>query len=281
MSELVESAISSIDIEKIERPEASYSMIYVNHSAPLNPDSLPKNLTGIVLESASWDWFEDPMVVLGSLKYREPYIFPHLESRKLPLYLADTGFSGSVNITDNLVVGAEALLGSALAYSAVKDLKQPKTSRREFLKSGIKGMAGLYLLAPEVAGIGRLASSLSNQGHNLSAEALRLSDAVHPEVGLFNYKIRNALLAYKEQRIAEDLGGKQNLATVIGASHVGLSDRLRVGADENIAYLDALRPIIHLFANKNTLPRSIKYEFNGDSWEVAGVTDYPELSALL
>lgn len=276
-------------VVKIVTHEGIYNIIYGNHLTPTNPDLLPQGLSGIVLETGGVDWYEDPQGALNFVRNHPQYrnLVPRLETDRIPIYLVDSGYNIDNDIewvstiADSAVSTSEGVLGSALAFSAARDLRQKEISRRKLLKSGIKGLAGLYLLSPFVVQAGRLLAEISGEGRGLSADAFAAVEKIHPEANLFGLKIRDALIAYKEQKILEQLQGRQNIATVIGAAHVGIEDRLRATPPENLAYLDALQPIISAFANKNTFSNAVEFEFDGRSWQQTAKMDFPELQSLL
>lgn len=274
------------NVVRIDKPEGTYTIIYGDHSTPQDPEQLPENLEGLVLETGTARWPEN---LLGYLYYCKndrqlASLFSRLEEKKIPVIFSDARLRAQLTIpvAENLMAIAEAGLGSNLLTKAKKELKTKQISRRKFLRvTGAVALAS-YLSTPLLASLSRAASIFTNVGHGPTAEFQKISHKLHPEADLFVLTLRNAILAQKEQWLMEKMGNRPHFATVLGGDHCGIEDQIQYSPQRRLKFLKALKPLLpRVISPKETFYKIAIFDFNGRVWQVRETLEEPELRKLI
>lgn len=275
-------------VVKVEGPTANFTIIYGVHIATEDPNRIPSDIDGLVIE-AGWPY----PVTYGDfqrIRYHNQYVdlFTKAEREGFPIIQADVKLKNVVLTTaaDGAVVVPEFAVGFSLLYSAWNALQRDH-SRREFITASAKAGLGTYLSLPTAAFTFRWMSSLAGVFEDQSRELAKLADKSHPEAFLFLLKLRNAIIAYKAQsfyKFSENPSQRQHLAIVIGAEHVGIEDRLKDSPSVNLDYIKTLLPLIKFMFDLDTFSTAARYQYAKNSEGTSDWTftklNYPELIAL-
>lgn len=264
-------------------PEGIYSIIYGEHYTPQNPNMLPPHMDGIslegvlILDNDSLDSIMSqnfPYSLENDLQYKN--LMPVLEKRRTPIYALDVAVqsnttSGVLQGFDGLPEISEFIIGGALAVK----LLSRRMKRRTFLRAA-GAAAATYLTLPVVSDIGMVLSNKLGVGDEISANVAKTTSRLHPEYHLLVAKIRNTLFALKERVIMNELGSNSQIATVLGAAHVGIEDQIAKTFEENLDDLHNLRPVLGIY-NHESLYRGYKYEFDGMNWKMTKRYEFPQI----
>ncbi len=241
------------NISEVETARAIYSIVYSDHET-LNDPAIVKDVDAVILElaeSEAYDKTKTLEVLRGSIdQYR--MVFEAAIKNKKPLFVADLSINAAeygkakteYALTQFLIPAIEASLGALAISSAVKDSKSDKkTSRRSFLASAGKLLAGGYLMTPALAQVGLAACGPvpdeRSFGRQATKHARSVTRAAHPEVRSTILDIRNDLMAQKAETIANILkkeitGRKPKLGFFVGAGHSGLEKSLQTSEAERV-----------------------------------------------
>lgn len=185
---------------------------------------------------------------------------------------------------------AEGVIGSSmLAKMTWERLKTKKLSRRDFLTGSeiAKGAFAGWLTLPVIEST--LFATKGIQGEFLHPEMRKLIETTHPEVWFLILTLRNVLLAHKEhwllthkdRWLRNQETAVTNLGTIIGSAHTGLEDQILHSPEERMKLLKAVKPLLKIVYNKESVYKMLKYDFDGKQWRTTGFYEVPELKALV
>lgn len=137
-----------------------------------------------------------------------------------------------------------------------------------------------WLVLPFIARTGRVISAQTNHFENETATLEKASNKVSPEDFLFTEGIREAILAHKEVWIAQSIGNRPELVTVIGSQHVGLEEKLRTSAEDRLTFLKATKPLWSKLIDPESFYKVERRDFNGMEWQEGIVYEVPDLKQL-
>jgi hypothetical protein len=82
------------NITTIETGTGTYTILYGLHVVPQNPDDVPDNITGIILETGIHQWLKDPVKTIQKLKNHPQYklLFARLEKEQISVLFADVKY---------------------------------------------------------------------------------------------------------------------------------------------------------------------------------------------
>jgi hypothetical protein len=244
------------NIARIETREALYVIAYGQHNKAQDYRDIPDNTRIVFLENSTGDWSRE---YNGYDHFRtdEQYggLVQSLEQRNISICFSDVNIK-RINIPkirplppDFITLMAETALGSGLIYSAVKrNSENTRSSRRKFLSKTSKAIAGTYLLSPMISGLGRGATYQNGLGEH-SVEARKFINDIHPEIDIIVGSFREAVMGFKEQWLAESIGNKPVIATVIGAIHVGLEEVLQSTQQDKLNLLKKFKSVLDLIVS--------------------------------
>lgn len=285
------------NMANIVKPEGTYTILYSRHDRVQEiPAQFPSNLNGIFLE-VSGNYLIDPLFYMSFLANRLPEDpFPQYEKviklaeeKMIPIYLADVNTVSFPLLDKAVLVGTAASFGETtigltmlakLTQVEKKTTGEKKINRRNFLKQTATTAAALWLTTPVISNIGRIVSAYGGVGEDITANFQKMSHKLHPEQGLVVLTIRNELLAHKEEWLANVLGNKPNLATIMGAAHTQIEDAIQSSPYDRLAFLRSVSPIIKTFFTSESLYKMVRLDFNGKEWQVNNILIIPELKAL-
>lgn len=278
---------------RIQKQEGIYTLIYSLHNRPADPTQLPTHCDGLVFEGGLARWDEDPEKVLNRYRTTHPQyssLFPVLEKRRMSVYFADARSTTGMSLRENIVIGAETAAAAWLLCTLpgrykqyVKKREETKLSRRAMLKLGIRASIGTYLVMPLTEQIAAYGSNVVDFGQGAAVGYQKLCHATHPEHLLSLIKIRNVILAYKEQWLMAHAAGRPHLATIIGPGHACIEEDIQSSQEDKLAFLmrSYVRPFLRIFPSKESVYSIVQFDFNGEEWKQTAMYEIPELKKLV
>jgi hypothetical protein len=112
-----------------------------------------------------------------------------------------------------------------------------------------------------------------------TAKALKWSQRLHPELNVLVAKIRNKVIAHKEQYLMEKYG-YSHIGTIIGANHVQIEDDIQQSPEARLAYLRRYKPLIKNTVVPETFYSIVTNTYNEGGWK-SKLDVVPELRALV
>ena len=73
---------------------------------------------------------------------------------------------------------------------------------------------------------------------------MKFSSKLHPEQNLLVCRLRNALIAHKQEWLMKKMGTHPHFATILGALHVEIEEQIQYSAEERCKFLQSLKPIL-------------------------------------
>ena len=239
-----------------ETDKARYRIIYGIHHIETDPATL-ENLDGVMLEIINPLESEEGVRLSVEhlqkkvLQYRK--LLQHCQRHGIPIFLTDlsynayrqTEYHNEMAIKEIYLPVLEAILGVILVVSGATNVVQQKgISRREFLKQGLKGLVGSYLLMSQVNKSLMETKKEPDEKAKMrqfSKQLEGITKTLHPEMRNVIVAGRNDLFAQKGEVIADTIqtpnNRKPNLGIVIGAAHTGIEDSLHLTEQERIERL--------------------------------------------
>jgi hypothetical protein len=284
---------------RIDAPEGAYSVIYAqSHELPQDPKWIPGNLDGMILESNDPWTTKDPTDIINIHKnppnYQYSSIFPVLEQNQTPTYFTDPIMGRGVFETDIQRVRAEFLAGTVTFATGIGGLytyheirnsqrKIEKLTRRQLLSLGIPALAGTWLAVPFLSEQANGIALTSGDGEHMGTtkQFMRVANATHPEMFLYTSQIRNAVMAYKLQRLAQHSPKtRPHLGTILGGQHILIEDDLQREQEVLLAFLKNRKSCLELF-NQESLYQIARMDFDGSQWNHTNTFEVPELKKLV
>jgi hypothetical protein len=270
------------NITTIETGIGTYTILYGLHVVAQNPDDVPENTTGIILETGIHPWLKDPVKTIQKLKNHLQYklLFERLEKEQVPVLFADVKYkynNFALLLADNLFSAAGWIGGKRLINQLIRHDAKPQ---RGFVTHLAYGVAGAWLLLPVVSNMTCLVSAITGEGMEQSARLKKLSHKLHPEAELLYLSLRNAVIAEKAYYLAQTCGKKAHIAIVLGAGHVGIEDMLIKSHVERLGYLKKFQNLLHKIVLPEYLYAIIRMGYNGKEWRMEKTEKVPALEAL-
>lgn len=233
---------------------ARYRIIYGIHQIETDPKTI-ENTDGVILElMGDYSTPEKGRKSLDFLvhkvaQYRK--IIRACQETRKPIFLTDLSkdtrmrYDKEVLLKEVVAPTAELLVGMALAGWVAKDVwDKSKMTRRDFLKTGAKALAGMYLATPQ-ASLELLDFTQEPDEETLRRKAAKVvtnfSRSIHPELAGITVNCRNLLFAQKSEAVAKIMKSERkerpNLGIIVGAVHFGVENTLKMKEGERIAKL--------------------------------------------
>ncbi len=278
------------NVTYITKPEGKYTVIYGIHIISQNPDQLPQNTTGLVLESADFEHTTDNAAADGraliqNLKEAPQYnnLFLRAEEKRIPIFVGDLTYHpfGNQYLANDLAIFgsyaiphvAEFTLGAILLTDILSTRTEKKMKRRNLLKA----IAATYLVSPIIT----QAMRSIPVADSVTAPAEKISNRLHPEAGLFIESLREVVTAYKEERFMNYKGNTPHLATVWGSAHASFEDGIVDSLQSKYTFLERFAPILKHIIVPETFYTFSEFAYDGISWELSRNYIMPELKALM
>ena len=280
------------NVAQVIRPEGTYSIIYGMHVLPMDPEVIPSGLDYLVFETATtlpghmFTWVESPATALYGLrgdKQTSP-LFGRLAKDKTPIVFADV----VLDIT-RLDLGArdfrpfvlEGMAGVALTKSFIdstEDVFSRPISRRSLLKFGGLALAA-HFLSPAITTVTPLITSSTGIGNEPLSEFEKAVYRIHPETLFLSVKLRNIVLAHKQNWLMKKLG-VAHAGTVIGAAHKGLEVELQASEEERLGFLKKTERFWYQLIFPESFYKIVVMKFDGKDWVFSDTYEVPELKDL-
>lgn len=230
---------------------ADIEINYSIHTVQSNPEAI-KNADAIILELVSdYRTIDDARKVAKSISEHDnqyKLIIQQAAQDGKPIFLIDISTNNLNNdITSKLVLGPiiEVLIASGLLFD---ESKEPKKTRRDFLRLGAKSLVAAHLSTPAITSTMGLILSASesepNEGslsRTIERSTRTYNNATHPELHSDVVDTRNDLLAEKTDFVAKILGKEMNkrprLSLFVGSMHTGIEDSIKSKSSERIERL--------------------------------------------
>lgn len=204
---------------ELKTESADIEINYSNHDVQSNPESI-NNSDAVILELVSeYTTIEDASktaeTITDVLQYK--LIIKKAAQEGKPIFLIDISPNNLNNdITNKLLLGPviEAMIANGLIFSG---MKQPKNSRRDFLKLGAKSLMATHLSTPFITLLTNFPRSLTGNepdeasvSRTIERSVRKLNDTTHPELRSDVIDTRNDLMAEKTNFIARMLKIEMN-----------------------------------------------------------------------
>jgi hypothetical protein len=251
---------------------------------------LPSDIDSLVFESGTFsNWVHNPSQVLNDLEASESLpqyrsLLRVAKEKNIPIIFADLAYKNDMlALLDAMVLpSVEASAGFLLGIKALKNLSND-VSRRGLFRNAVALTAAAWLSVPVVA---EIANGLSNKVNNgggalteVTAEADKFAQRLHPETNIFVGRIRNNVMTYKEQFLVEK-HGYSHMVTSLGSNHVLIEDDIQKTPKENLAYLRSAQPLLKETVIPETFYSIVTNIYKDGRWE--SKTDVvPELRELV
>ena len=280
------------NVARLVRPEGTYSIIYGVHVLPMDPNDIPAGLdfitfeTPIILPGSRFSWTVSPENSLYDLRSRGQTspLFGELAQNRTPIVFADTTLDISRIDLDFRDVGLFTLEGAAGVLCAapfvdsIDEILSRPISRRHFLKYGGLALASYFML-PAVAITATFLTAFTGVVNEPLSEFEKFVYEIHPEIFFLSSKLRNTILAHKQNWLMKKLGAKHS-GTVIGAAHKGLEVELEATAEERIAFLKKTQRFWYHAISPEAFHKIVVMKFEGDNWVFSETYEVPELREL-
>lgn len=272
------------NVVTITKNGARYTFVYNNAFSPKDySKDLPRNSNGLVLETGTNHWIEDPMRYLQEHKANTSYfnLFNTLEKKKIPLFFADVGYKNDLKghvplVASVLALGAETVIGIEL----LRRITHLKKTRRSFISSAVKAAAGAFLAAPGLSYIAGVTSSASEVGEEHATNLIKSINTAHPEVSFFITELRNIVIAHKEEWLSVKKR-KPHLATLIGGGHANIEEQIQHTSQERIDFLRKIKPLLKEIISPEEFYRIAEFTYDGDDWRLQEIYEVSELKELI
>jgi hypothetical protein len=253
-------------------PEGKNTVLYGIHIKSQNPQELPSDIQGIILETGIHQYLKDPLLSFQKMKehvqYRE--LFEILEKKKIPVYFVDLKY----RLADPILMMLDTTFTGIEWFAGMKLLKKGR-------KNPLNLLVGVWLVLPFLTNLLRLGSAFSGIGQQQSGALKKISHKLHPEADLLYLTIRNAVIAEKTKYLLRRSGDSPHLVTILGAGHVGIEDMLQMSEEKSDSFFRRYLPLIKKIAEHEYFYKIVEFRFNGKNWNVASVTEVPTLKNLL
>jgi hypothetical protein len=302
--EPAEKEVSEKNIVRIETPEAKYNIVYGNHLIEQSSENIGLS-DAVIIETGVEDYTTESKAELvmnerevTNIQYNK--IIETLAKNQKPIYFAD--LSQASPYLYHMFTGllaAESIVGlsllESLARGATKKITEnKKMNRRNFLKSSIQGIAGLYLSSPLIAKLFTAVSAVESGGKSNEQSILRktertvdaIDESIHPELHGVLITLRNHLLAQKTTTIADSIktnNKKTEISVVIGAGHHRIEDALKKTAKDRLEIIKKMlnSPMLNSEARAN-ISKIARSDFDSEKGEwKASIFDDPYLKHVL
>lgn len=214
----------------VERPEASYKIIYGLHDRVTPATELPSQYDGLFLEG---DWGISKLDLGSSFQFEENDQYSEVSrdalAKGVRLYFGDF----LANSNSFLITMGEFSVGGLMLLSLTKDLAtKKKISRKDFLKMGIKGIGALWFWS-YLSTLEYYSFRENQELSELEEKIVSFDDPLHPENPTFWF--RNAVLARKLIAIGQmeqvRLDRRAVVPAVLGCGHTGIVEFLKRGEE--------------------------------------------------
>lgn len=236
---------------ELKTESADIEINYSNHGVLSDPAAV-KDTDAIILELISeYSTIEDARKVAKTISEHDnqyKLIIQQAAQDGKPIFLIDISTNNLNNdITSKLVLGPiiEIMIAGGLVFD---ESKEPKKTRRDFLRLGVKSLVAAHLSSPAITSTMSLIMSASgnepNEGsisRTIERSVRGYNNTTHPELHSDAVDTRNDLIAEKTDFIARILEKEMNkrprLSLFIGAMHTGIEDSIKSKSDERIERL--------------------------------------------
>lgn len=272
------------NVVELTTENAHYNIAYGIHQIEMDPKVI-ENTDAVILELiTNYPTSEQAKRALTFLQeevvqYRK--ILKKCQEDRRSIFLTDLSADArshqdkEVMMTEIVLPSVESIFGVGLAAWAASDpMRNDKMTRRDFLKTGAKGLAALYLSTPQSY------LFLHDGGHEPDEESARrkiarsvgnFSRAIHPELDGTALNGRNLLFAQKAEAVAKlmksEKSDKPRLGLIVGASHFGMEDALKMDEEKRVA---KLREYIGKDMGRESIIARI--DFIGDSADAVNIS---------
>ena len=258
----------------ISTEKGVYSVVYNPHIFRAKREHVPKT-DGLFLEWVCKKWSPERSLNHVEQNYVYRDIIKKAESDGTPLFLPDIGVWSKSRV--KLETFLESLeYGAGITAGAIT----PAVIQYNLALGALSGLFSGWVLSHCLAQLIGLVSDLTGIGQSITLPLVKYADTLHPEFGTFKLKIRNKLIAYKQQRLQESTGDA-HYTTIIGPGHVLIEDDLQSSLEEKLTYLQKYAPLL----KRTCIPESIyllpKGEYKDNKWHLTAVYEFPELKELI
>jgi len=224
----------------VERPEASYRVIYGSHDTVTPASELPSQYDALFLEGG-YHFTHGELFESFEFSESDQYfeVTQDAKEKEVRLYFGDILFKEFPVQTKYLsdwqdaILFAEGGAGALLFGSLFTELAfRKEISRRDFLRLGAQGIGMLWCLS-YLSGLGTYLFEENQRVTEFQEKVTSWDNQIHPE--FLSLWFRNAVLARKIMAIGRSESARQRrraeVPVVLGSLHTGLAEFLRKGEE--------------------------------------------------
>ena len=268
------------NVNRLDLPEATYTILYGMHIVEQNPDELPDDADFLLLETGMHEYLKDPNATVERLSGHVQYkaLFEKAEKKNIPIVFADLKYKYNdfaLLFLDNAASAAGWFAGTKLLKKSLAQSKE-----RKYRQALLTGVIGSWMVMPFAINALRLGSSMLRVGEAETGKLKRFSHKVHPEAEVMYLTLRNAVIAEKAKSLARKQNHKPHIAIVLGAGHVGIEDMLTTPDEKRLAVFRRYSSVLSRFANPEYLYTTLISQKRGRSWQSEKALS-PVLRAIL
>jgi hypothetical protein len=211
-------------------------------------------------------------------------ILATLKEKQKPFYIVDIPFEEARISLEMLLKFIEPVAGAiillSLSPSDKKFFNKEKMTRREFLQSAGKLLAGGYLLSEAPLAF---TDTSRNSVKNFLQE---LNENIHPESNSIILTFRNCLVAQKAIFLGKFLKESgilhPEISMVYGNGHSGLEKTLNQDEQERLNMIKSLLDRRGMEEIRRNVSNIARVDFNDklNEWQITNVSKSPDLTAL-
>ena len=272
-------------ITTIRKPEGIYSIEYQNHTSLEElPPKFLQNIDGYCLEGA-WEYPKSEEDFLKIFTANQRWYKFYGEFFEKPVLLTECNIPIVPAVIEGGILGIEFGSGLALASKIGKEIESDRKgkigySRRRFFRDVGIGLTSLYLTSPLLSSFGRMVLGTTDTGAKPSADLLKTTLKIHPEIGKLTLFLRDAVSSQKMKYLMEQKGFS-HLLSPRGAAHVTLEEMILADEKVRLDFLRKMVPIYKKISDPETFYKIRQYDFVQGKWAITAEYEEPRLREIM
>ena len=220
-------------------PETVHIVVYGSHDVAVSGSHIPATAGGILLEGAD-DWTKFPHAYRHLSKDCEyTNVIARSKELGLPVYYADVHCSHWSIYLEFGFIGACFVAGVTMTGMTARWWwkKRVPPTRHRLMIAFLGVLFGVYLMLPLTVMMLRAATFDGGRWQDAIVRLQRFCETSHPEPLAFTLGARNAVMAYKQQWLADNFPERPVLVNFVGAVHSGMEELLLSSQEQKLARL--------------------------------------------
>lgn len=262
------------DLAVIRTPTGTHQILYENHSNPADPNLFSRTPDGIFIELigrysdlSRGDINAD--VDTENLTETARYAQCH----EIPLFYGDISLTElgrkRMAFEDNLA-SAQVIVGTVNMLVVAAYLTEHGISSESALPLSFVTLGSLWAASH----LGRLVSDNPRIHKSLSV--------LHPGSNILTLHLRNAILAYKQMWLMDQIEGNPNFGMIIGRAHAGIENNLKRPKKATLDFISRYRWLLARASRQEELYSILQIDYDASSrqWDRTQLFTVPELEEL-